>query len=364
MAQKHLLLLLLGVVLAISAMTVSANTPAEARFLKDRIGTFKCASPVTAVAGSNATALVRKYVSADGAQFSVYLLVTESESEAYATLRKAGAKPVTAEVGFAAYLSTDSVSLAKGRIHVNVKAEADPPDSDALLTFAKAIAELLPPGEEDVPVLVKHLPEWETAQHSAQYFRTKEALRSALPTPVFEGVSFEGGTEAVSATYDRAELVIIEFTTPQLATENDQRIVSRLGELRSAGQPVPTAYKRVGNYAVFVLNGNSEESARSLIDQVKYEQTTQWLGDNPYPLLEAQRRYTETTLGVLVSVVKASGLALVTCLTAGALFGGLLFLRRRAQQQSVDAYSDAGGMLRLNLDEMTPQANPARLLGK
>jgi hypothetical protein len=62
--------------------------------------------------------------------------------------------------------------------------------------------------------------------------------------------------------------------------------------------------------------------------------------------------------------VKASGIALVLCLTAGGLFGGLLFLKRRAQQKTVDAYSDAGGMLRLNLDEMTPRTDPARLLGK
>ena len=364
LAQKQVSLLVLGLLLGFSVSTVSGNAPPEARYLKDRIAGFRAAGPATAIEGSGATALLRKYVSPEGVRFAVYLLLTDSESEAYATLRKTGSQPVTGEVGLPAYISADGLSVAKGRIHLKIKVEAGGQNRDALLSFAKAIAGILPRGEEDVPVLVKHLPDWETAQHSAQYFRTQEGLRSALPTPVFDAVSFEGGTEAVSASYSGAELVIVEFTTPQLATENDQRVVSRLNELRTAGQAVPTAYRRVGNYAVFVLNATSEEFAKNLIDQVKYEQVTQWLGDNPYPFLELQRQYTATTLGVLVSVVKASGLALLTCFTAGGLFGGLLFLKRRARQQSVEAYSDAGGMLRLNLDEMTPQTDPARLLGK
>jgi len=64
-----------------------------------------------------------------------------------------------------------------------------------------------------------------------------------------------------------------------------------------------------------------------------------------------------------VAVLKASGFALIACFGTGALIGALLFTRRRAQQRAVEAFSDAGGMLRLNLDEMTPQTNPARLLG-
>jgi len=65
-----------------------------------------------------------------------------------------------------------------------------------------------------------------------------------------------------------------------------------------------------------------------------------------------------------VNVVKGSGLALVSCLAVGGLIGGLLFIRRRAQQRETEAFSDAGAMLRLNLDELTPETDPARLLGR
>ena len=74
------------------------------------------------------------------------------------------------------------------------------------------------------------------------------------------------------------------------------------------------------------------------------------------------RHYINTTLGVLVAVIKASGYVLILCLGTGALFGGLLFSYRRSQQKNVTAFSDAGGMLRLNLDEMTAETNPSRLL--
>ena len=87
----------------------------------------------------------------------------------------------------------------------------------------------------------------------------------------------------------------------------------------------------------------------------------QWLGDNPNILKEAEKQYVNTTLGVLVTVIKASGYAALLCLGIGGLIGGLLFSYRRSQQKAV-AYSDAGGMLRLNLDEMTAETNPARLL--
>jgi hypothetical protein len=192
-----------------------------------------------------------------------------------------------------------------------------------------------------------------------------KSLNSAFDDqPIFDAVSFEGGAQAVTAKYGDSRLVVIEFNTPQLASDNDHRIAAKIQDLRSGGIAVPTAYRRVGNYSVFVFNAPNEQTANQLIDQVKYQQVVQWLGDNPYLYEQATREFTETTLGVFVAVVKASGLALAACLGIGGVLGALLFSRRRAQQRAREAYSDAGGMLRLNLDEMTPQTDPARLLGR
>ena len=148
-------------------------------------------------------------------------------------------------------------------------------------------------------------------------------------------------------------MLIVEFNTPQLASENDRRITARIQELWKLGQPAPSAYRRVGNYSVFVFNAPDEQTAKQLIDQVHYEQVVSWLGENPNILRQAQERYIDTTLGVLVTVLKASGYALVGCLGLGGLVGALLFGYRRSQQKAFSAYSDAGGMMRLNLDELS-----------
>jgi len=248
---------------------------------------------------------------------------------------------------------------------VALKEEGESRGLKPLGDFAKTLADTLDKGEGDIPVLVKHLPNWQEARRQAIYMVSIDTLREKfVGQSVFTVFDFTGGAEAVGSRYDNSELVIVEFHTPQLATDNDKRIVAKLQELRGQGQPAPTSYRRVGNYSVFVFNAPSQEAANQLIDQVKYEQMVQWLGENPYRYRQALRDFSETTLGVFVNVVKGSGLALVSCLAVGGLFGGLLFIRRRSQQREAEAYADSGAMLRLNLDDLTPETDPARLLGR
>lgn len=218
-------------------------------------------------------------------------------------------------------------------------------------------------GEEDVRVLTKHLPPPEEAQKNAVYLNSFYDLEKlGLQQPVLSAVQSGGDADAALATYAPSKVLIIEFHTPQLAADNDRRIIARIHELWRLGQPAPSAYRRVGNYSVFVFDAPDEQTAKQLIDQVKYEQVVQWLGENPNILREAEKRYVNTTLGVLVAVLKASGYAAVLCLGVGGLIGGLLFSYRRSQQKAATAYSDAGGMLRLNLDELSAETNPSRLL--
>ncbi|MCA1626468.1 MAG: hypothetical protein LC742_00670 [Acidobacteria bacterium] len=215
----------------------------------------------------------------------------------------------------------------------------------------------------DVPVLVKHLPEWEATQKRAAHVESLSALQAAVSNqPVLEAVSFDGGTEAVTAKYPAGQLVIVEFTTPQFAAENDARITERINQLRGAGQSVPSAYKRAGNYSVFVFDAPDEAAAKQLIEGVKYEKNVRWLGDNPYAAERANRQWINMSVGVLVNTMKASGLAILLCLSVGGVFGGLIFMRRRAQAATETRFSDAGGMVRLNLDDLAAAPNPARLL--
>ena len=315
------------------------------------------------------------YVSPNGEKFLVQLSRFERDSDAYSQLTRyvqsyrsinqSAQASLTREIGTTSFVAPGSIAFFKGPSFVRIFNASKPGDSsEGLVAFANSFASRLEKGEGDVPILVKHVPDWERAQENALYLAGFTSLKEIVPNqPVLDAVTSEGDADAVRTIYGNANFLLIEFNTPQLAGDNDRAINAKLQELKSQNQPVPSAYRKVGNYSVFVFGAPTEQAANELIDQVEYAQMVTWLGNNPYLLEKAQKDYYETTAGVLVSVVKASGLSLVACLAIGGLMGTLLFTRRRAQQRAAEAYSDAGGMLRLNLDEITPQHDPAKLLG-
>lgn len=379
----------LGVIfLSLCLFTTGAGQtlPGEsaAKLLLDRFGNFRAAGAAMSPKpefmtsfgndkGANLAAS-RPYISNDGQRIWLTMIKTGSDSAAYALLTEAkhslelsqAQSGANVGVGADSFVFPDRLLFVKGSALIAVNRDAAKvSESQSLVDIARAVADTLDKGQGDIPVLVKHLPDWQNEQRRILYAVNENTLKKAISNqPVLDAVSFEGGAEAVIADYETERLVVVEFNTPQLATENDSRITARVQELRNQGQPVPTAYRRVGNYSVFVFDAPSEQAANQLIDQVKYQQVVQWLGRNPNLYEAAVREFAETTLGVFVNVVKGSGLALVSCLALGGLLGGLLFIRRRAQQRTVEAFSDAGGMLRLNLDEMTPETDPAKLLGR
>jgi hypothetical protein len=287
----------------------------------------------------------------------------QQDAKAYEKLSLAAAAAkaeITPAYGIAGFQTANEIVFVRGA-HVvtlrNVKA-----DAASFANLGRELTEAYERGEGDVPVLLKHLPSPEEAGKNAVFLHNFADLNQLqLQQGVLTVVESRGNADAALASYGQSKMLVVEFNTPQLAQENDERIIARIQELWKLGQPAPTAYRRVGNYSVFVFDAPDEQTAKALIDQVKYEQVVQWLGENPYIIKQAEQHYVNTTLGVLVAVIKASGYALVACLGLGGLAGALLFTRRRAQQ-SADAFSDAGGMLRLNLDDLTPETNPARLL--
>jgi hypothetical protein len=270
--------------------------------------------------------------------------------------------------GLAAFASRGQVFLAKGTTVAIISGQGKQAAGDdaALLGFARSFAETLDAGAGEIPVLVKHLPDWETAQEEAAYAVSYEQLQKiAGNRPVLDAVSFAGGTEAVSAIYQQGgHLVIVEYATPQIAFDADAAIKTRIAALPGEGKPAPSAYRRVGNYAVFVFDAPDERAAAGLIDKVKYEKDVRWLGENPYAVERANRAWLNMSTSVIVNTVKAAGLAIVICLAVGGIFGGWIFTRRRAQAALSEKFSDAGGMVRLNIDEMSAQNNAAGLIGQ
>jgi len=363
-------------ILIISVSIVSFGDQA-ARTLPDRVANFKISlkpnntfdlgkDPLVAGPQTLSDINTREYsdyFGADGARVRVETLRFPQDVKAYEVLSLFAARaktPITADFGTAGFQQGDEIYFVRGPRFVRLRNLKG--DAANLPAFAQELSASLDKGEADTPVLIKHLPNPEEAQKTAVFLHSFANLdKLGLQQGVFTAIQSQENADAALAAYGPSKVLIVEFNTPQLAKDNDERIVARIHELWKLGEPAPIAYRRVGNYSVFVFDAPDEQSAKQLIDQVKYEQVVQWLGENPNILKRAQEEYVNTTLGVLVAVVKASGYALLACLGLGGLAGALLFIRRRAQQTE-DAFSDAGGMLRLNLDDLTPETNPARLL--
>lgn len=302
-----------------------------------------------------------EYAAPNGERFAVEFIKFAQEGKAYELLSLAAAAmrnditptPITDVAGVAGFSTSDQLAFFKGVHFVRIRSLKPGANTSNMVALAQSLSEPLEPGDAEIPVLVKHLPNPDEAQKTAIYVNSFDTLERLFDYPVLTAVKGDGNADAAIAAYGPSQVVIVEFNTPQLATENDKRITARIQELWKLGQPAPRAYKRVGNYSVFVFNAPDDQTAKQLIDQVHYEQVVSWLGENPNILRRAEERYINTTLGVLVTVLKASGYALIACLGLGGLVGGLLFSYRRSQQKAFSAYSDAGGMMRLNLDEMS-----------
>jgi hypothetical protein len=203
--------------------------------------------------------------------------------------------------------------------------------------------------DDGQPVLLKHLPEYEQVRGQATFTTDKESLKRTAGSAVLDLLEFPAGTEAVTAPYPQGRLVIVEYTNPQLSVEVDARIQQHLASNPDSG----TVYKRIGNYNAFVLGASDRAGADALLDQVKYEKTVQWLGEDPYLLKRLERYMVTTSRDIMISTVLVIVFGLITALLAGIAAGFIFFRFRDHKRATRTAYSDAGGLTRLNLDGLS-----------
>ena len=119
--------------------------------------------------------------------------------------------------------------------------------------------------------------------------------------------------------------------------------------LKSEQNP-PVFYRRIGNYNVFLFDGTDETAANELFDQIKYEKVVQWLGEDPTLLQRAERALVKTTADMFLSTATAIVIGLGFAFLTGIIVGLVFYRIRRTSSASMKEFSDAGGMIRLNLD--------------
>lgn len=214
--------------------------------------------------------------------------------------------------------------------------------------------------EDGIPVLIKHLPDWESRRDKVTFATNAAELNAGLgERPILSLIDFSAGTEAVAAQYDAGKLLIIEYTSPQGSVDADSKFTEVLASDPQAGS---TAYRRIGNYNVFVFDAANMPAANALLDEVKYEKQIQWLGDNPF-ILSPERAFILTTADIFFSTVLVIVMGIGFSIVGGLVVGFVYFMLRNRRRAAMTAYTDAGGMTRLNLDGFTPDIVPERLLG-
>lgn len=212
---------------------------------------------------------------------------------------------------------------------------------------------------DGIPVLMKHLPDWENKRGSASIATTQQELRRLIgDRPIADSIELSPGSEAVAADYDVGRLVIIEHPSPQASVEADQKISVALVNLNDG----KTFYKRIGNYNVIVFDATGRSGANSLIDKVKYEKNITWLGKNPFAI-SAERAFIMTTSDIFFSTLMVIVGGVVFSILGGLVVGFVFFSRRDRRRADLTTFTDGGGMTRLNLDGFTSEAYPDRLLG-
>ncbi len=208
---------------------------------------------------------------------------------------------------------------------------------------------------DGVPVIMKHLPDWENVRGSAVFIQDKNALKSALgELPVLDLIDFAGGTEAAYAAYPTGKLLIVEYATPQASVYADGQFSKHLAQ----NPPSPSVvYRRIGNYSAFVFDANDATVANALLDQIAYEKNVQWLGEDPFLLQKIERYFALTGRDVAISTVLWIALIFGVTLAVGGVSGYFYYRYRESQRASMTAFTDAGGMTRLNLDDLSEPIN-------
>ncbi|MBK8465369.1 MAG: hypothetical protein IPL32_06015 [Chloracidobacterium sp.] len=209
--------------------------------------------------------------------------------------------------------------------------------------------------DDGTPVLIKHLPQWESVRDRATIAASASELKAVLgERSILDIIEFPGGTEAVTAQYDAGKLLIVEYATPQASVEADAKITAKLGR-------DGTVYRRIGNYNVFVFDAADQAAANALLDEIKYEKLVQWLGANPY-IISPERAFVLQTADLFVSTVLIIVMGIGFAILFGIVSGYAFFSIREYKRASTPTFSDAGGITRLNLDGLTTDIVPDRLL--
>jgi hypothetical protein len=309
----------------------------------------------------------------DYGEYRVQVFQTPTPIQAFGLFTYNSPQPVdfrrVKESPVATARTPDGEILWKGNFFVRIKAARTRPASfrtaDQVSSEIAGLIGIAAPGQ--LPSLPDSLPNNSSGGEKVRYFLGTRSLGSFVDHAA-EMFGFEGRAEAALAPYEQASnnpgakpvnLLIVEYNTPQFAHDALVRAIGFANALPEDEQK-RIIIRREGNYIVEATGvANSIEShdvARRLVDSVKYPYTVKWLKD---PHSRSYDRFAgQKAAQIILSSFGIVGVLLLAAFVGGAILGTTAFIRRRRRQ--IEVFSDAGGMLCLDIDRLCT-GTPARM---
>lgn len=242
--------------------------------------------------------------------------------------------------------------------------ESNETDKEFLVAVKNSFAGL----SSRTPALIEKLPEGQSISPVFLY-GAKILARYKQFDFLKDTLSFIGGTEVAITRYPNGngqmDLLLAEFQTPQLATDGLAALQAQYDSLPQAEKD-QRLIKRIGNYIAVANNIQDRPAAENLVKQIKYEMKVYWEGrkysDIPLEyrgLDQVALAEASQTASVLLRAFYWIGIMLLTTIGLGVISGSLFFYWRRYQRRKLgqeDLFSDAGGSVRLNLDDYLLEA--------
>jgi hypothetical protein len=276
-------------------------------------------------------------------------------------------------------LPPNSREFLQGRYVVRISRRGAGVDPDADRQIFEAIKPDLIGGEGELPALPMHLPEADKIAESEKYVIGHAALaRLKNFSDLKDAIGFGTGAEVVTADYrngaGQMNLIAVEYYSPQSADDGEARIRDHFNALPQ-DEKDRLIIKRVGNYVVAVSKIQDRQAAENIISQIKYQKKVYWAGRKftdipleyrpPDPL--ALEEYTRT-VKTMVRSFYWTGIALLSAILLGFAAGFSLFQWKRYRRRKLgleNVFSDAGGSLRLNLDDyLLPEPPQIKRIGE
>lgn len=269
-------------------------------------------------------------------------------------------------IGSEASIGDRELGFWKGDYYVRLSVTTPSPPHVAIskmTDLARILSERLVVGPHDVPLLVQHLPTDRRIAGSERFISGPRGLARFPgydnPNDLFNLGS--DGVEAAIAEYRTGKgishLLLVEYHTPQLAAAAYERVSRYFAQLPD-NERDRRIFKREGNYLIEAFDVADRDVMEALVNSITYTAKVRWLDRDRLRLVGSLPEFPAATW--LVTTFAFIGVVVLILIAGGVALGYVFFVIRRRHIQRY-GFSDAGGMLRLNLDRLVlPPADQSR----